>query len=98
MSLLVEYSLKQGQTDAQTEALIAFVEGLKAESDGSYHYTSFATEDPNRFIGLLEFDDEGGRQRFLETAAFKAFRDGAGARFTAPPKATKVTLVASTRS
>ena len=58
MGLLVEYSIEDGKSDAQTEALLKFVDGLKQIGDGGYNYTCFETDDPKRFIGLLEFDDE----------------------------------------
>ena len=97
MALIVEYSLKDGMADDQVSALETFVAGLKQLGDPGYHYSSFATDDPTRFIALFEFDDEGAKQRFLASDAFQAYRDGAGARFTGPPSTTALTPVASTR-
>ena len=96
MGLLVEYSLKDGQAEAQTAALKAFVAGLKAEGTEGFSYASYATDDPTRFIGVFLFDDDAGKARFLESAAFQAYRDGAGARFTGPPQTTPLTPVAAT--
>ena len=97
MSLLVEYSLKPGMAEAQEEALRKLVTDLKGEGVTGCHYAGFSTEDETRFIGLLEFDDEDGRQAFLTSKAFAAYRDAAGPRFTGPPQTTTVHGVASTR-
>ena len=97
MGLLVEYSIHDGKADAQTEALLKFVNGLRQIADGGYHYTCFATDDPKRFVGLLEFDDDDARQRFLASAPFQEYRDSAPDRFSAPPQATPVRRIASTR-
>jgi quinol monooxygenase YgiN len=98
MSLLVEYHLKDGQSDAQKNALRTFTTSLRQEGCDGFSYTAFSTEDPNRFLALFEFSDEDGKQRFLKSAAFAAYRDGAGPRFTGPPSTTPLTLVASTRN
>ncbi len=97
MSLLVEYSIRDGKADAQTEALLKFVGGLKQIADGGYNYTCFETDDPKRFIGLLEFDDEDAKQRFLSSAPFIEYRESAPERFSAPPQPTQVRKIASTR-
>ena len=97
MGLLVEYSIQDGKADAQTAALLEFVEGLKKIADGGYHYTCFETDDPQRFIGLLEFDDDEAKQRFLASAPFAAYRESAPERFSAPPQATVIRLVGSTK-
>ena len=97
MGLLVEYSIQEGKADAQTEALLKFVEGLTQIGDDSYSYTCFATDDPKRFIGLLEFDDDDAKQRFLASAPFQDYRDSAPERFSAPPQATPIRRIASTR-
>ena len=97
MGLLVEYSIEDGKSDAQTEALLKFVDGLKQIGDGGYNYTCFETDDPKRFIGLLEFDDEEAKQRFLASAPFIEYRDSASERFSAPPQPTPVRKIASTR-
>lgn len=97
MSLLVEYTVLEGKAAAQTTALEEFVAGLKALGPQGFDYTAFETDDPSRFIALLEFDDEAGKQRFLDSAPFAAYREGAGDRFPGPPKTTTIRLVASTR-
>ncbi|SDF42269.1 putative quinol monooxygenase [Limimaricola pyoseonensis] len=97
MGLLVEYSLKEGQSDAQERALRDLVAGLREEGTEGFSYTGYATDDPARFIGLFEFEDDAAKQRFLDSRAFAAYRDGAKARFTAPPGSTPIRRVASTR-
>jgi len=96
MSLLVEYSVREGMADDQIEALNTFVEGLKAIGDGGYSYTAFETDDPTKFIAVFEFDDDDAKQRFLESAPFATYRDGAKDRFTSPPSTTQIHRVAST--
>jgi len=95
--LLVEYSLKDGCDAEQREALTALVAGLKAEGSEGFAYTGYATNDPTRFVGVFEFTDEAGKSRFLESAAFKTYRDGAAERFTAPPSAAPIDRIASTK-
>lgn len=97
MGLLVEYSLNDGMAKAQIDALEALISGLKDLSDGGYHYTAYETDDPKRFIAVLEFDDDAAKQRFLDSAPFNTYRDGAKGRFTGPPQTTQIKLVASTR-
>ncbi|MEM7438017.1 MAG: antibiotic biosynthesis monooxygenase [Pseudomonadota bacterium] len=97
MSLLVEYSLKPGMKSAQEEALRDLVQGLQSEGVSGCHYSGFSTDDETKFLGLLEFDDDAGKQAFLGSAAFAAYREGAADRFTAPPKTRDVFGVASTR-
>ncbi len=98
MSLLVEYTLKDGKAEEQAEALRTFVAGLKALGDDGFHYSAFETDDPTRFIGVLEFGDDEAKQRFLQSAPFAEYRENAQDRFNAPPNATQIRLVASTRS
>ena len=97
MSLLVEYTVNEGKAQAQLEALKTFVDGLKAIGDEGYDYTAFATDDPTRFIAILEFDDEQAKQRFIDSAPFAEYREGAKDRFPHPPVTTAIGLVASTR-
>lgn len=97
MSLLVEYTVLEGRADAQIDALRTFVDGLKALDDSGFSYTAFETNDPTKFIAVLEFDDDAAKQRFLGSAPFNAYRDGSKDRFPAPPSTTEIRLVASTR-
>ena len=97
MSLLVEYSVVEGKADEQIDALKKFIEGLRAIGDEGYSYTAYETDDPTRFIAVLEFADEGGKQRFLDSGPFNDYRDGASGRFQKPPSTTNIKLVASTR-
>lgn len=97
MSLLVEYTLQEGKAPAQVEALQKFAAGLKSMNDDSFNYTAFETDDPAKFIALLEFDDDAAKQRFLDSDAFAAYRAGAKDRFAGPPSTTNIKFVASTR-
>ncbi|MEM7299598.1 MAG: antibiotic biosynthesis monooxygenase [Pseudomonadota bacterium] len=97
MSLLVEYSVNDGMAQAQIDALKVFVEGLKAIGDEGFDYTAFETDDPTKFIAVLEFDDDAAKQRFLDSSAFAEYRDGSEDRFPGPPSTTTIRLVASTR-
>ena len=97
MSLLVEYSIVEGMADAQKEALEKFVAGLMAIADEGYSYTAFETDDPTRFIAVLEFKDEAAKQRFLDSGPFNDYRDGSKGRFQKPPATTSIRLVATTR-
>ena len=97
MSLLVEYTIKDGKAEAQADALRTFVAGLKSLNDDGFHYSAFETDDPTRFIGLVEFDDDEAKQRFLKSPAFAEYRDTASDRFQAPPNATQIRLIATTR-
>lgn len=98
MSLLVEYTVNDGKAAAQIEALKTFVDGLKAIGDEGYDYTAYETDDPTKFIAVLEFDDESAKQRFLDSAPFVEYRDGAKERFPGPPSTTAISLVASTKT
>ena len=97
MSLLVEYSVVEGKADEQVAALNKLISGLRALGDNSFSYTAFETDDPTRFVALLEFSDDEGKQRFLDSEAFAEYRDGSKGRFQKPPDATPIRLVASTR-
>jgi len=94
---LVEYTVNEGMAQAQIDALLQFVTGLRRLGDSGFHYTAFETDDPTRFVAVLEFDNEEAKQRFLNSAPFVTYRDGSKDRFPGPPKATPVKLVASTR-
>ena len=97
MSLLVEYSIVEGKAAEQSDALKAFVAELKQHNDPGFNYTSFETDDPTKFIALLEFDDDAAKQRFLDCQAFANYREGTKGRFTNPPATTALRPVASTR-
>lgn len=98
MSLLVRYTLKsEDDHDAQTAAMEALVAGLTAEGASGVHYSCFKTDDPTGFIGFLEFDDEAGKNAFLNSQAFAAYREKVGPTFANPPQTTEITAIASTR-
>ena len=98
MSLLVHYTLKSAADhDAQTAAMEALVAGLVAEAVAGVHYSCFGTGDPTAFVGLLEFDTDAGKDAFLKSKAFAAYRDKVGPTFANPPQTTAITAIASTR-
>lgn len=98
MSLLVHYTLKSAdQHDAQIAAMKTLVAGLKAEAITGVDYSCFKTGDPTAFVAVLEFDDVQGKQAFLSSAAFAAYRDQVGPTFANPPETTDVEAIASTR-
>ena len=99
MSLLVHYTLKSADDhDAQAAAMEALVAGLKSEGVTGVHYSSFKTDVPTAFVGLLEFGDDTGKEAFLNSQAFATYRETVGPTFANPPQTTEVTAIATTRS
>ena len=98
MSLLVEYSLLEGNSAAQVEALNLLVSELKVLGDQGFDYTAYESDDPTKFFAVLEFDSDEAKQRFLDSDAFAKYRDGSKERFTGPPGTKQIQLVATTRS
>ena len=97
MSLLVHYTLKSANDhDAQVEAMKALVADLKTEGVTAATYSCFETDDPLRFVGILEFEDDAGKAAFTESAAFATYRDRVGPTFANPPETTDITGIAST--
>ena len=96
MGLLVEYTVNEGMAGDQVAALRDFTDALRAEGCEGFSYTAYETDDPAKFIAVLDFDDDDAKARFLATAAFAAYRDGAKARFPHPPSTTTIRQVAST--
>ena len=98
MSLLVHYTLKSADDhDAQIRAMEALVAGLKAERIDGLQYACFATDDPVKFVGVLEYADQNAFTAFRESAAFAAYRETVGPIFANPPETTAITGIASTR-
>lgn len=98
MSLLVRYTLKSTDShDAQTAAMEALVAGLRAEGVTGVHYSCFRTDNPTAFVGLLEFDDDNGKNAFLNSRAFATYREAVGPTFANPPQTTEIAAIASTR-
>lgn len=98
MGLLVEYTVLEGKKDAQIEALNTMIAGLKGMGESGFSYTAWETDDPTRFVAVLEFDDEEAKQEFLSSEAFNHYRDTASERFPGPPTATPIKRVGSTAS
>ena len=97
MSLLVHYTLKDAADhDHQTDQMKALVAGLKAEAV-PVQYSCFTTEDPTRFVGVLEFADQAGLNAFQQSAAFAAYKAAVGPTFANPPQTTSISAIASTR-
>ena len=98
MSLLVRYTLKSEEDHArQTGAMVALVAALTSE-EVPVHYSCFSTDVPTEFIGVLEFADEAGKQAFLASRAFAAYRDMVGPTFANPPQTTVLNAIATTRN
>ncbi|MGI9401814.1 MAG: putative quinol monooxygenase [Rhizobiaceae bacterium] len=98
MSLLVHYTLKSHEDHkAQTAAMKTLVGGLKSEGIEGLSYSCFSTDDPLRFIGVLEFPDDETKQAFLASPSFAKYREAVGPTFANPPQTTEITAIASTR-
>ncbi len=98
MSLLVHYTLKSADDHTrQVAAMEALVAGLRAEAPAGVSYSCFSTDDPTRFVGVLEFDDETAKAAFLGSAAFAAYRETVGTILTGPPDTVDIAAIASTR-
>ncbi len=100
MSLLVNYSLKSADEHAhQRQAMQTLVADLKSEgvagTDGLV-YSCFTTPDPTKFVGILEFESDTGKQAFLNSKAFATYKDKVGPTFANPPDATEIIGIAST--
>ncbi len=100
MSLLVHYTLKSADDHAhQRQAMETLVANLKSEgvagTDGLI-YSCFTTPDPTRFVGIMEFESDIGKQAFLNSKAFAAYKAAVGPTFANPPEATEITGIAST--
>lgn len=99
MSLLVRYTLKSTDDhEAQQAAMSELVEGLRQEAIEGLEYSCYATDDPLRFIGVLEFPDDATKQRFLDSTAFATYREKVGPTFANPPETTAISPIASTRT
>ena len=98
MSLLVNYTLKSEDDHKNlTVAMTALVDGLKSEGVAGLNYSCFSTDDPRRFVGVLEFTDDATKQAFLDSASFATYRETVGPTFANPPQTTEITAIASTR-
>lgn len=97
MSLLVHYTLiSPDDHDAQIAAMEALVAGLRAEGHGNVTYSCFKTTDPVKFVGILEFEDDAGKQAFLDSPAFATYRETVGPTFANPPETVEIFGIAST--
>lgn len=99
MSLLVHYTLKSpDHHEAQKSAMSALVNGLKSEGIDGLHYSCFSTDgDPLNFVGVLEFQNDGSKQAFLDSRSFASYREAVGPTFANPPKTTDISAISSTR-
>jgi len=94
--VMIQYTVKDGQADANEAAVMEFIAEAAAANDGSYEYTSLRTGD-NDFVHLGRFDDDEAIKRFQALPGFKGFAAGLGARAADGPNAARPKLVASTR-
>lgn len=78
--------------------MTALVEGLRSEGIAGLNYSCFSTEDPTRFIGILEFPDDATKQKFLNSLAFAAYKVKVGPTFANPPETTEIMSIASTQA
>ena len=99
MSLLVHYTLKSADDHAAlTTAMEALVAGLKAEAIPGLSYQCFTTDEPTKFLGVLQFADEAGFKAFQASTAFATYRETVGPILAAPPSTEKLGPVADTRA
>ena len=97
MSLLVRYTLKDASDhDHQIAAMKALVSGLVAENVEGVIYSCFTTQDPTKFIGVLEFEDDQGKQNFLNSGAFETYKATVSPTFANPPETEDIFGIAST--
>lgn len=96
MSLLVQYTLKDAADhDHQVTAMKALCDDLVAEGTPGVTYSCFTTDDPTRFVGIVEFEDDGGKQAFLNSVAFATYKGKVGPTFANPPQAESIIGIAS---
>ena len=99
MSLLVHYTLKEAAGhDAQVAAMEDLVAGLKESGIDGLDYSCFSTDDPTKFIGVLEFPSDETFQAFQASSAFEAYRKRVGPTFANPPQTTRIEPIASTKT
>jgi len=96
MSLLVEYHVKAGKEAEHRNAMETLIGALRAERPPGFTYSGFTADGGKRFLAVFEFADDAGKQRFLDSPAFAAYRDGSRDRFDAPPTTTEIALIATT--
>ncbi len=98
MSLLVHYTLKSADDHtALSTAMEALVAGLKSEAIDGLAYQCFATDDPTKFLGVLQFADEAGFKAFQASAAFATYRETVTPILAGPPSTEKLQPIADTR-
>ena len=98
MSLLVQYTLKSADDhDALATAMDSLVAGLKSEAIDGLSYQCFATDDPTKFLGVLQFADEAGFKAFQASAAFANYRETVTPILAGPPSTEKLEPIADTR-
>lgn len=98
MSLLVNYTLKSANDHARVvDAMSELVKGLKAEGAEAFVYSSFETDQPEKLVGLLEFQTDEGKAAFVGSKAFAAYRETVTPWLTEAPSTTELSAVASTR-
>lgn len=97
MSLLVHYTLKSADDHAhQVQAMEALIADLTSEGVTA-DYSAFSTGDATRFVAVLEFQDDAGKQSFLQSRAFATYKETVGPTFANPPETTDITAIASTK-
>ena len=98
MSLLVHYTLKSASDKSLlVEAMTTFVDALKAEAIAGLTYSCFSTDDPVKFVGVLEFPDEATKAAFVASSAFETYRATVASILASPPEAKALQPIGSTR-
>lgn len=95
---LIQYRVKPELAEQQEAAVRAFLDGIRAVGDPEASYASFKGEDGVSFTHMARFESEEALKRFQAQPHFKTFSEGLKARCAEGPRATRITLVASTET
>jgi hypothetical protein len=93
--VMVRYTVKQGQAEANEELVRAVYRELNEGSPEGLRYATFRLDDGLSFVHVAEVD--GADNPLLELPAFKAFTAGIGERCDVPPVSSSLTEVGSFR-
>jgi len=96
LQFLIQYTVKPELVDEQEAAINTFVEAIKGVGDADASYTSLKADDGVSFVHIARFGTEEALKRFQSQPHFEAFSSSLRPRCTEGPKATKLSLVAST--
>ena len=74
------------------------VNGSKSEAIPDLNCTCYPTDDPLRFVGILEFQNDAAKKVFLSSTAFASYREAVAPTFANPPQTVAIKAIASTRN